>query len=261
MKRTEPRVSSFLFIFLSLMALWIFPFLYMQIQGRKSDMDGSERLLTLQVSYPDYKPGYILSRDLMAFTDEGLSNPLFLRSVSFDDHQTYRFQYSYTKLPDTLYLVRPVLFVPIYPDEENPLTVELGASDKSVSYKDRELFHVSSIETLSPAAGVFHISVTCEPTADAVPTEATLEAGGFRMKSRGDSGTFLYTFQADGSYQPVTLHFLYNIGARDTITDLLAHAVLYVEEASLRTDELDCNITSEISGLELVILNENQPPH
>lgn len=81
MKRCEPKASSFFFIFIVVIVLWIFPFWY----GSRPDEKDTENILTIRATWPEGTMIYDLGTTPTVSEYESLANPLPIKNYTFPD--------------------------------------------------------------------------------------------------------------------------------------------------------------------------------
>lgn len=249
MKRCEPKVSSFFFILIAVIALWIFPFWY----GSRPDKIETENILTIRATWPEGTMIYDLGQTPTVSEYESLANPLPIRTYTFPDERSISYHYKYEKLPRRLYVTRPTVCVFLFLDETNPVTVHMDSLERKAVYQGREMFRISSIETEKFAAGVFHITVNFDPTGNSIPIVATLTAGNLTMTDVPTDEAPAFSYNEQTGFTSGRLKFVYNVSAEDDISDYLEHAVLRVEEMLLYTGEIECTISTAQDSIELVM--------
>lgn len=249
MKRSEPKAFSFLFIFIAVIALWIFPFWYIS----RPDEKDTENILTIRAVWPAGTDIYYPGQSPIVSENKSFSNPLTLKDYTFPDGHSVSYHYKYEKLPRRLYVTRPTVCVRLLPDKTNPVTVQMDSPERAAVYKGQEMFRIASIEAEKFAAGVFHITVTFDPTGNSLPIGAALTAGNLTMDHVPADGDPGYSYDEQTGFTTGRLKFIYNVGAEEDISGYLDHAVLHVEEMLLHTDEIECTISSDPDSIELLI--------
>lgn len=253
MKRSEPNVSSFLFILTAAVALWIFPFFYPADSGRTGQSQAKEpafHTLTLHVDYRyDAQESFEVCRDLLVSADEGFTSTFqpFVRQYS-GNHAvyTYRSENPFTKVyvkPPSVCLSTEII----------PIIVSMSEGKRRAELDGQEWFTVSSVDIEKSSDGIFDLTLTVTPAqdTDAYPSEAVLF-----LNYTALPGSSSYHMENSGSrriFAPGTFTFQYHDPSEDDISPYLDRAKFIVKKAYLPTDDANCDIYSDTAGVELVI--------
>lgn len=151
MKRSEPNVSSFLFILTAAVTLWIFPFFYPADSGRTGQSQTKEPAFYTLTLHVDYHYGaqesFEVCRDLLVSADEGFTSTFrpFVRQYS-GNHAvyTYRSEEPFTKVyvkPPSVCLSTEII----------PIIVSMSEGKRRAELDGQEWFTVSSVDTKKTA--------------------------------------------------------------------------------------------------------------
>lgn len=165
---------------------------------------------------------------------------------------TYTFTYENAKLPKTIYIKPPVWWYPVQLEEEVSLPLQAGAKGDGVDGYGS--FEIKTVDTVKISTGVFNVTVTMTSAGDAVPSNVKLLMGEDVFAEWDGSSELSY--DRETGFAERTLVFRYNRGMRDDISDLMEDAKLLLPEYTVRRAYTDLEITSNINGLEFVVVED-----
>ncbi len=173
------------------------------------------------------------------------------------ENGTYRFAYENTKLPDTIYVKSPEWWYPVNTQGDMTMPLEVGAKidllkdvGPLADVSGEAVFEITNIETVKISTGIFNISVSVTAAGKSVPSNVKLVMGD-EVFEEWDGSTEL-VYDKETGFADRTIVFRYNRSLREDISDLLAEAVVVVEEFTVHRQFRDCEIVSNIEGLEIV---------
>ena len=175
------------------------------------------------------------------------------------ENGTYTFTYEKAKLPETIYVKSPQWWHPV--NVENTPAVLLESGAKTETFAELEpfgcgdsLFEITSVETVKISSGIFNVNVTMTASGDAVPSKVKLVMEDEVFAEWDGSSELVY--EKENGFADRTLVFRYNRSLREDISDLLENATVEVEEVTVCREFTDAEITSNIEGLEIVMVEE-----
>ena len=172
-------------------------------------------------------------------------------AVEEEENGTYQFIYESTKLPETIYVKAPVWWYPVQPEKEAVLPLREGSKEEAEGYGS---FEITSVETVKISTGVFNVTVTMTAAGDAVPSNVKLQMGDDVFAEWDGSSELSY--DRENGFADRTLVFRYNRNMRDDISDLMEDAKILIPEYTVRRAYKDCEITSNVDGLKIVVVEE-----
>lgn len=166
---------------------------------------------------------------------------------------TYFYSYDYSKLPDTVYVIPPTLLAPVAVDSSETVTISLNSEEKSAVLDGQELFRVTSVEHTKIASGVFNIDLTITPVSQVFPIRSELILGDVVLEQKNSLQDSVFSFSDTDGFEMNTIHFVYNTGAKEDISDILDSGSLVVKEMLRSADEAEAKITSENQSVNIVV--------
>lgn len=250
MKRSEPSVASFfLSLVLVLAVILSTPFWSGWSLYRAKD---PEELLTLKVVFENYDASCYEGRSMIVASDPEFKNRLLRVDVK-SEGGTYFYSYDYSKLPDTVYVIPPTLLAPVVVDSSETVTISLNSEEKSAVLDGQELFRVTSVEHTKIASGVFNIDLTITPVSQVFPIRSELILGDVVLEQKNSLQDSVFSFSDTDGFEMNTIHFVYNTGAKEDISDILDSGSLVVKEMLRSADEAEAKITSENQSVNIVV--------
>ena len=168
---------------------------------------------------------------------------------------TYTFAFENTKLPDTIYMKTPEWWSAINTEGSMEFPLEIGSAvnvPELQGFESSEAaeFQITNVETTKISTGIFNVTVTLTSEKEVTPSKVRLIMGDEIFEEW--DGTTEVSYNADTGFVDRTLVFRYNRSLRDDISDLIAEAVVSVDECTVRKVFTDAVITTNIKGLNIV---------
>lgn len=215
-------------------------------------------------SMSERKSGFM---DVLVFLEGTVDKPEELAELDAElnpveedvpENGTYTFSYEKTKLPETIYVKNPQWWLPVRADGTMEMPLEVGAKIelseelKPLTY-GKAAFEITEVNTVKISTGIFNVNVTMTAAGDVVPSKVKLMMED-EVFAEWDGSSELSCDAANG-FADRTLVFRYNRSLREDISDLLETATVEVEEYTVRKVYEDAEITSNIEGLEIVLVD------
>lgn len=197
---------------------------------------------------PEYGSSLIegIGTPVRAALDRNFREELPLLESSINDDGIYIFQFGCENLPSKIYLAPPSLLVVQRFEASEAVAFALNSEDRTIYEKDSPFFEITSIESTRISAGVFQIDIHIVPAPNRYPWDVSLILGDTSLPQIF-GGTVAYSFDSTSGFEPNTLGFRYNTGARDQIDSLLDDAVLIIGGMVLNVDNPEMVITSDVA--------------
>lgn len=251
MKHSEPSVTSFLLsLVLVLTVILSFPFWSGWKLYRAKDPD---QLLTLKVTFEKFDSSCYQGRSLIAAIDPAFEDQLSLVDIKIDEEGTHSYSYDYLELPETIYVIPPTLLVPISVQNSEPIVISLDSEESSAFLNGQELFRIISVEHTKIATRVFYIDVTVAPVSDVFPIQSELLLGDVVLEQKNSLENPVFSYSDTDGFKVGKIHFIYNTGAKDDISDIIDDGKLVVKEILHSDDEIKSEITSENQAVNIVV--------
>lgn len=170
---------------------------------------------------------------------------------------TYTFKFENAKFQDKIYVKAPMWWQAA--ETDGTWTMPLAAGEPMILpanlagfVSGDAAFEITNIETSKITTGIFNITVNMTAAGDVVPSKVKLIMGD-EVFSEWDGSSELVYNEGTG-FEDRTLVFRYNRSLKEDISDLLDEAIIEVQEYTVRRVFEDAEITSNMTGLEIVQL-------
>lgn len=274
MQENNPLLQVYMKILpLTVLAVAVIFFLVKLISG----MLAPDQLI-LNAKYHDFEKGAVLMRPIKVAKDEAFEKEIKQKSEkgsAFTDlliiieggeleeeepgivseDGSYFFTYEKTNIPETIYMKAPEWWLPVSVSKERIAPLKVGAKidlleEFGATACGDETFEITDIETTKISTGIFNITVKMTSAGEIAPSDVKLIMGD-EVFEEWDGSTEL-VYNEENGFEDRTLVFRYNRSLREDISDLMEDAIVELKEYTVRKVYTESEITSNISGVEIV---------
>ena len=234
--------------------------------------------LILNAKYHDFEKGAVLMGPIKVAKDEAFEKEIKQKtekSSGFTDllviieggelekeepgivseDGSYFFVYENTKVPETIYVKAPEWWLPVSVSKERTAPLEVGAKidlleEFGPAACGDVTFEITDIETTKISTGIFNVTVKMTSAGEIAPSDVRLIMGDEVFEEWDGSSELVYNEET--GFEERTLVFRYNRSLREDISDLVEDAIVEVKEYTVRRVYTESEITSNISGVEIV---------